>query len=144
MKRVAQLQDLSREHHASLVMAKKIAEVAVQGTKAELLEAILTVKEYYEDELEEHFQHEERTIFAPIYKEYQEHIGLATSLLKEHGFIRMLVPALKPESAREDLAEFAKVLKNHTRVEERELFPLVESLFSDNQLNAVLNFIPLD
>lgn len=144
MKRAAQLQDLSREHHASLVMAKKIAEVAAQGSEAELLAAIESVKDYYENELEEHIQHEERTIFAPIFKEYQEHIGLATSLLKEHGFIRMLIPALKPETARKDLAEFAEVLKNHTRIEERELFPLVESLFSETQLDAILNFIPLD
>ena len=144
MKRVEQLQDLSRENHASLVMAKKIAEVARQGTEAELLEAIETVKDYYEKELEVHFQHEERTIFAPIYKDYQDHIALATGLLKEHGFMRMLVPALKIETARKDLAEFAEVLKNHTRVEERELFPLVESLFSEAQLDAVFNFVPLD
>lgn len=144
MKRVAQLQDLSREHQASLVIAKKIAEVARQGTEAELLESIETVKDYYEKELEVHFQHEERTIFAPIYKDYQDHIALATGLLKEHGFMRMLVPALKIETARKDLADFAEVLQNHTRVEERELFPLVESLFSKAQLDAVLNFVPLD
>ena len=144
MKRAEQLQDLSREHHDSLVMAKRIAEVAEGGDDTEILEAIETVKNYYETELEVHFQHEERTIFAPIFKEYREHTGIATQLLKEHGAMRMLMPKLHVASAREDLAEFATMLKNHTRMEERELFPIVESNFSDEQLDAVLNFVPLD
>ena len=144
MQRAQQLQELSREHHDSLVMAKNIAEIAESGNDAELLEAIERVKDYYKNELEVHFQHEERTIFSLIFREYREHIALATTLLKEHGFIRMLIPKLTLENAKTDLAEFAEVLKNHTRVEERELFPLVESLFSDEQLNAVLNFVPLD
>lgn len=144
MKRAEQLQDLSREHHQSLVMAKRIAEAVENGSDEALLAAIEKVKAYYEDELEEHFQHEERTIFAPIYKEYKEHIALASGLLKEHGAIRMLIPQLTLNTAKEDLAGFAEVLKNHTRVEERELFPIVEELFTKEQLDAVLNFVPLD
>lgn len=144
MKRVEQLQDLSREHHGSLVMAKKIATVATQGSDEELLEAIETVTEYYNNELEVHFQHEERTIFALIFKDYKEHIDIATHLLKEHGAIRNLIPGLTLETAKKELADFALMLKNHTRMEERELFPLVESLFTDEQLDAILNFVPLD
>ena len=144
MKRAQQLQDLSREHHQSLVMAKRMAEVAESGNDEQLLEAIEKVTAFYENELEVHFQHEERTIFALIYKEYKAHIGLATALLKEHGAIRMLIPQLTLSTAREGLATFADVLKNHTRVEERELFPIIEDLFTDEQLDAVLNFVPLD
>ncbi len=144
MKRAKQLQDLSREHHGALVMAKRIAEVAESGDEAAITEAIERVKDYYESELEIHFQHEERTIFALIFKNYPEHIGIATQLLKEHGAMRMLMPKLHIASAREDLAEFARILKNHTRVEERELFPIVESTFSDEQLNDILDFVPLD
>ncbi len=144
MKRAEQLQKLSREHHGSLVMAKNIAEIAESGSDADLLEAIKTVAEYYDDELELHFQHEERTIFSLIFGEYREHIAIATTLLKEHGFIRMLIPKLTLETARIDLAEFALVLKNHTRMEERELFPIIEELFSDEQLDAILDFVPLD
>ena len=59
MKRAEQLQDLSREHHDSLVMAKRISEVVESGSDAEILAAIDTVKNYYENELEVHFQHEE-------------------------------------------------------------------------------------
>ncbi len=144
MERENQLKDLSQEHHDSLVIAKNIAAIAESGSDAELLEAIERVKDYYKNELEVHFQHEERTIFSLIFREYREHIALATTLLKEHGLIRLLIPKLTLENAKTDLAEFSEVLKNHTDVEERKLFPLVESLFSDEQLDAVLNFVPLD
>ncbi len=144
MKRAEQLQKLSREHHVSLVMAKRYAEIAEDGSEADLLEAIKAVTQYYDEELELHFQHEERTIFSLIFRQYNEHIGIATTLLKEHGLIRMLIPKLTLETARDDLAKFALVLKNHTRVEERELFPIIEELFSDEQLDAILNFVPLD
>jgi hemerythrin-like domain-containing protein len=144
MKRAEQLQKLSREHHGSLVMAKNIADIAENGSDADLLEAIKTVAQYYDDELEVHFQHEERTIFSLIFGQYKEHIAIATTLLKEHGFIRMIIPKITPETARKDLADFALMLKNHTRMEERELFPIIEELFTDEQLDAVMNFIPLD
>ena len=144
MKRIEQLQGLSREHHNSLVMAKKLAELAENGSNDELLAAIEKVKRYYESELEVHFQHEERTIFALIYKQYKEHVPIATKLLKEHGAMRLAIPQMTLDNAKEDLADFAEILKNHTRVEERELFPIIEKLFTEEQLDAVLEFIPLD
>jgi len=144
MKRIEQLQKLSREHHGSLVMAKKISKIAEEGSEADLIEAIQTIKDYDESELEVHFQHEERTIFAVVFKNYQEHRALATALLKEHGLIRMLIMQMTAESAKEDLANFGLLLKNHTQVEERELFPIIEKLFTDEELDTVLNFVPLD
>ena len=56
----------------------------------------------------------------------------------------MMIPRLKLETAREDLAEFGKMLKEHTRMEERELFPIIEELFTQEQMDAILNFVPLD
>jgi len=144
MKRAEQLQKLSREHHGSLSMALKISNVAENGTEEELATAIDTIKDYYDNELEEHFQHEEQTIFAPMFKQYRDHIGIATPLLKEHGYLRILVQRIKLKTAKKDLADFATVLKRHTRMEERELFPIIESLFTDEQMDAVLNFVPLD
>ncbi|MCF6189233.1 MAG: hemerythrin domain-containing protein [Cocleimonas sp.] len=144
MKRAEQLQKLSREHNGSLVMAKKITKVVENGSDEELLDAIALVKKYNDDELEEHFQHEEHTIFAPIFKEFKEHVELAKPLLKEHGYLRMLIPQMTPETARQDLAEFAVILERHTRIEERELFPIIESLFTDEQMDAVLNFKPFN
>lgn len=144
MKRAAQLLPMSKEHHDSIVMAEAILEVIEKGSDEELLAEIEKVQKYYDEHLETHFQHEERTIFAPIYKQYKEHVPLAMPLLKEHGAIRMLVPKLALENAKEGLAMFAETLLSHTRIEELELFPIIEKEFTKEQLDAVLNFEALD
>jgi len=144
MQRHIALQKLSREHHDSLVMAQKILRTVKDADQDELNQMIDIIREYYENELEAHFQHEEQAIFATLFKHYRQHIDLATVLLKEHGYLRILVQRIKPDTARADLQDFATVLKNHTRIEERELFPLIEELFSEDQFNAVVNFTPLE
>lgn len=144
MKRCEQLKKLSHEHHGSLSMALKISKASKSDEESELLAAIDTVQHYYNEELELHFQHEEQTIFSTIFKHYKEHIGVATTLLKEHGYLRVLIQRLTLETAQKDLADFAQMLKDHTRVEERELFPIIQDLFTDEQLDVVLNFEPLN
>jgi len=56
----------------------------------------------------------------------------------------MIIPRLKLETAREDLFNLSEVLIAHTRAEERTIFPIIEELFTDEQLEAILNFLPLD
>ncbi len=144
MSNLEQLKKLSIEHKDSLEFADKILKISESDDKKELLAGIETIRKYYEDELELHFQHEERTIFAPLYKEYREHIGSAPMLLKEHGFLRLLVDRIELSTAKKDLYDFATVLKNHTKIEDEELFPLVEKLFTEEQLSAILDFVPVD
>jgi hypothetical protein len=47
------------------------------------------------------------------------------------------------ETAQRDLPAFADILRKHTVAEEEELLPLVESLFTPEQLDAVMHFTPL-
>ncbi|MEA3302520.1 MAG: hemerythrin domain-containing protein [Pseudomonadota bacterium] len=143
MNNCEQLQKLSLEHQEALLFAAEIARIAAEGSEAELEEGVQRVNRYYESELEEHLQHEEQTIFAPLVQQHKEHIELCITLGKEHGFIRTVIENMSRETARKDLADFARVLKTHSLVEERELFPLLESLFTEEQLNAVLNYVPL-
>ena len=144
MNRYEQLKQLTQEHNEALIFADEIIAIAENGDESALLEGIAAIKKYYNAELEVHFQHEERTIFAPIFREYRDHIQMATVLLKEHGFMRLLIQRIDLDSATKELYDFATVLKNHTLVEEKELFPLVEELFTDEQLAAVVNFVPVD
>ena len=142
MQRAEQLKKLSREHHVSLKKKKKYSDLAETGSEADFIEAIKELNEYNDKDLELHFQHEERTIFAVIFKNYKEHIPLATPLLKEHGIMRLLIPQITPESAKQDFAVLGEILKDHTRVEERELFPIIEKTFTNEELNAILDFKP--
>jgi len=142
MKRCEQLLKLSREHNESIVMANKIARIAENGADAELVEGVELLKKYNETDLEAHLQHEERTIFAPLIQQHQEHTELCITLGKEHGLMRTIVEKITFETARKDLADFAYVLKKHSLMEENELFPIIESVFTKEQLDGVLNFEP--
>ena len=142
MERCEQLEQLSREHDDCLVIAKKIADIAKDGSEKRLAEGIKIVKKYNETELEAHLQHEEQTIFKPLVTQYPEHLQLCITLGKEHGFLRTLVEEISLETAKEDLADFARVLESHTLLEENELFPLLSSLLTKEQLDAVFNFVP--
>ena len=144
MNNLDQFKKLTTEHQESLAFAEKILAIANNDDNDELLAGIKIVKEYYTNELELHFQHEERTIFAPLYKEYREHIGIAPALLKEHGFLRLLVDRMELSSAKKDLKDFALVLRDHTLSEDKELFPLIEKLFTEEQLKAILSYTPAD
>lgn len=143
MNNCEQLQKLSLEHQEALIFAEEIAKIAAEGGEAELEEGVQRVNRYYESELEEHLQHEEQTIFAPLVQQHKEHVELCITLGKEHGFLRTVVEEMTPETAKKDLADFSQVLKNHSLMEERELFPLLETLFTEEQLDAVLNYAPL-
>lgn len=140
MKRYEQLLKLSREHHSSLSMAQKITRTVNDGDTEDLTTAIQTVKDYFSAELKQHFQHEEDTIFSLILNEYQDHANIVQSLREEHNIIRALVANLAPSNAVAELTRFADLLKSHTRTEERELFPLVETLFTQEQLDHILNY----
>jgi hemerythrin-like domain-containing protein len=143
MKNCEQLKKLSAEHREALVFADEMAKIAAEGSEAELAEGVERVNRYYESELEEHLQHEEQTIFAPLVQQHKEHIELCITLGKEHGFLRTVVEEMTLETAKKELADFAQVLKNHSLMEEKELFPLLETLFTEEQLDAVLNYVPL-
>jgi len=142
MERCLQLQKLSLEHKDCILLAEKLAKIAEEGDQKALEEGVDILKKYNETDLETHLQHEERMIFAPLILAHKEHLDLCISLGKEHGLLRTIVENITPATAKKDLADFARVLKQHSIVEETELFPIIEAVFSKEQLDDVLNFTP--
>jgi hemerythrin-like domain-containing protein len=140
--RCKQLQKLALEHEEALAFADRIAELVRLGSDDHVSEAMQMVQDYYYDELEEHLQHEEQTLFAALLEHGKEHLPLCMQLGKEHGFLRTVVSSLRPETARQDLSAFAEVLRKHTEFEDERFFPLVESLFTPVQLERVFLFKP--
>ena len=142
-KHCEQLQELAREHQEALDFADRIAGLVQDGSQDSLAEGVRLVQDYYYDELEEHLQHEEQTMFAALLEHGKEHLPLCKQLGKEHGLLRTLAPAMRLETAHQDLPEFAAVLLRHTLFEEEHFLPLVESLLTPEQLERVVNFEPL-
>ena len=138
-----QMEQLSREHDEALTLADRIARLASDGSNESLAEGVRLVQAYYQDEMEQHLQHEEQTIFGPIVQFHREHFSLCVRLGTEHGQLRTLATSIRLDSAPRDLPAFADILRRHTVVEEEELLPLVQSLFTPEQLDAVMQFTPL-
>lgn len=141
--RSAQLQKLYREHEQALAFADRITRLAAEGTEQDLAEGMRLIQDYYQSEMEAHLQQEEQTLFAPLLQYDRENLSLCMRFGKEHGRLRTIVANLRPETAQRDLLAFGEVLKEHTLAEEEQLLPLVESLFTTEQLDKVMNFTPL-
>ncbi|MEB4589535.1 hemerythrin domain-containing protein [Candidatus Thiothrix sp. Deng01] len=137
------MQNLAQEHLECLQLADRLERIVQRGKSSELAEAVQWVREYNARELEPHLQHEEQTILAPLVQEHREHLPLYLQLGKEHGLLRTLAESITESSAQQDLAEFARVLRSHTLLEEQQLIPLMEALFTPEQWEAALTFTPL-
>jgi len=120
MKRSPALIKLSREHHTALSLALRIE----RGGDATALAALLTnVPTIFREELEAHFQEEERSLLPQMLLAGED--ALVNRTLAEHGQLRQLVGRI----ATGDLASlpaFAEQLRAHVRFEERELFMVAE------------------
>jgi hemerythrin-like domain-containing protein len=130
MKRSAALTLLSHDHHHALVVAQRLrrAEDRSPATR-ELLD-------FWESQGREHFDVEEE-VLVPTWLELDPGAdrALAERLADEHQVIRSLVRAAQSDSLDLDgLAETGRLLADHVRFEERELFPLIEKALRSDAL----------
>jgi len=149
MKRHHDLVSLSHDHHLSLVLAKKCREYA-KATPADQIRFLKDNIPIFEDLIYGHFVIEDNTILnieinvdlnaESITKgdSLLAFNSLCTQLKSEHTKMVLMYTALA-NGELEHMTEFAQLLHQHTRTEERELFPLVEELFTPSQLSCVLN-----
>lgn len=137
------LEKLHREHEEALALAERIERLAAEGSEASHAEGVRLVRDYYARELEAHLQHEEQTMFAPLLKHDKAHLALCMRLGKEHGALRTIATTIHADTAADDLGTFARILREHTRFEDAEFLPLVASLLTAEEFEAVRNFTPL-
>lgn len=125
MKRIPALQPLSREHHTALTLAKA-CERAVQSCDEErITKTCLRVLNAFSDELEPHFQIEEQSLLPLLHKAGNRLLEQRT--MEDHRRLRALLDGLRQNDAKA-LDGFGKLLTEHVRFEERELFPALENL----------------
>ncbi|HEY4698470.1 MAG TPA: hemerythrin domain-containing protein [Gallionella sp.] len=125
MKRSPILQPLSREHHTALTLAKASERAARSGDEALVRLTCQRVIRAFADELEPHFRIEEVSLLPLLNS--PETQPLLERTLADHSQLRGLLDALRQNDAGA-LDSFGKCLAAHVRFEERELFPVLESL----------------
>ncbi len=133
MKRRPELIPLSKEHHESLVLAKKCQRTAAAGKRGDIALLCQQIVRTFSGKWEQHFRSEETGIFSLAEACGGEMAILCGQLRQEHDRLREIHRAMKGGDC-SGLNAFGELLQTHTRKEERELFPLLEASFSDEQL----------
>lgn len=125
MKRHAALQNLSREHHQALKLARLAQFAADSGSPLAIAQAAATITERFPEELESHFLSEEADLLPALAARGEQ--ALVERTLAEHEALRQFNRQLaRPDAA--TLARFGTMLREHVRFEERELFETLQRL----------------
>ena len=133
MKRSTCLAQLSREHHAALVLAKRAQRIDTDDVEA-AREFMTGAVASFERELEPHFRVEEQALLPRLADAGE--LDSVGRTLAEHEELRGLAKRLAQHDAG-SLRRFGAALEAHVRFEERELFALAESKLAPEALAAV-------
>jgi hemerythrin-like domain-containing protein len=134
MKRAVELQGLSRDHHGALNAALKLRR-ADEGTAAEAAEHF---RLFWREHGQRHFEIEEAVLlpgFAARGGDPRDPV--VARVLTDHVEIRARARGLGTNPALADLNELGETLARHVRLEEDELFPLIERTLDPNALAAL-------
>jgi hemerythrin-like domain-containing protein len=135
MRRSAALQGLSREHHAALVVALGLTR-ADAGTAED---AAGRFRDFWNEHGRAHFVVEEEVLLPALDPVDGQERPEVMRLLLDHTAIRRLAARLPERGAPvEQLHDLGRRLHDHVRFEERELFPLLESLLEEPELQALV------
>lgn len=132
MKRSEALAILSRDHHHALVVAQRLRRAGEQDAHA----ARAGFLEYWEAEGRRHFQQEEESLLPAYAVHGDARHPLVLRVLGDHVVIRAMAAQLAAatEPAIAALHELGEALAAHVRLEERELFTVIEAAMPAERL----------
>jgi iron-sulfur cluster repair protein YtfE (RIC family) len=134
MKRDPRLQDLSRDHHHALVLARQ-SRMAAKGTDEEARAQLTATRTKLEHDLAPHFAVEEELLLPAL--EAAGCVELVARTRTDHDRLRELLRESEAIEDRERLRRFGQLLRDHVRFEENELFPAAEANLDAGTLTAV-------
>ncbi|MEZ5101666.1 MAG: hemerythrin domain-containing protein [Thermoleophilia bacterium] len=140
MQRHPSLVPLSHDHHHALVAARRLRRAADLDA-ASRLDAALAFVAFFRAETVEHFRVEEERLF-PLAVSGDDAPALVVEALAQHARLHARVQGLERAAAAGEapgdaMHELADALHDHVRLEERELFPLIEATASEAALREL-------
>jgi iron-sulfur cluster repair protein YtfE (RIC family) len=123
VKRHPKLQQLSRDHHQALVLAKACQRAASSEDCTTLNLTYTRLAYAMTHELDPHFKNEEMNFLPRLANGV--HDSLIRHTLKDHEQLRALALAAQ-QGNQQAMQTFGDLLAEHVRFEERELFPAIE------------------
>jgi iron-sulfur cluster repair protein YtfE (RIC family) len=126
MKRHSALVALSHDHHHALVEARRLRRAAAADNEPSA--DVAAFRRFFAAVTVPHFREEEETLF-PLLVDAEEARPLLVEALLDHQRLHALTAALDGSAdVRRSMRELGERLEAHVRLEERELFPLIERL----------------
>jgi hemerythrin-like domain-containing protein len=121
---------LTHDHHHALVQARALI-AASQADEPRRVEAARTFIDFYRRDTLLHFHEEEEVVFPRLLENVESIPHALISVLVDHVRIHGMVTRLKAaveqgDVATDQLREIGELLRAHIRLEESELFPLME------------------
>ena len=147
MKRHASLHPLSQHHHFALIQAlemRRSAEAPAEKRAAAVARQAERFVRFWHKSGHVHFREEEE-VLLPAYARHAriDEDADVVRLLGDHAEIRAAVLdfeqrlAAKDEIGAEEVARIGKLLHDHVRLEENEVFPRIEKTLGEKQLNEM-------
>jgi hemerythrin-like domain-containing protein len=133
MKRHPALQQLSRDHHHALVVAQRLKRAGDSDAK----EARARFLEYWDADGNAHFREEEQVLLPAVAGFIDADEPVVARVLIDHVRIRHLAAKLASDWDLASLHALGSQLERHVRLEDRELFPLIERTMAETQLVAL-------
>ncbi|MCL4791114.1 MAG: hemerythrin domain-containing protein [Gammaproteobacteria bacterium] len=138
-KRHPALIPVAREHHECLILAQRLmrgARVPDGDWPRDPVQQAAMLAEFFKRHLRQHFAIEEALVFPAACSAGSEAGALVLQLLDEHRDMESRVEQLaaNPQVMATELAAFGELLNAHIRLEDRQLFPLMEAGMSADAL----------
>ena len=137
MKRHEGLFPLSHHHHHALVISKDLKDIGTSKGEKTYKIVLRELVEFWEKDGNEHFRDEEE-VLIPLYLRFESepYVDLVKKVLYQHAEIRGLITAIRnnQQADHEQLNLLGHLLDEHIRLEERELFPVIEEAVPEKYL----------
>nr|WP_315030158.1 hemerythrin domain-containing protein [uncultured Chryseobacterium sp.] len=129
MKRNENIVLLSRDHHFGLLCSWKIRQGLRKEVEAERIKKYILY--FWKNHLEEHFREEEQILFPYLEDEFTSRIQ------SEHGQLKAVVSQIENSEELNLFSDFAGLLEQHIRFEERDWFPHLEENLNNTSLDQI-------
>jgi hemerythrin-like domain-containing protein len=135
MKRDPALVSLSRDHHQALAVAQRLRRATAESA----VDARADALRFWSAAGRAHFRLEEEVLLPAFARHGDAHHPLVARALCDHVAIRQRLDSLARDDSRglACLHDLGRILSDHVRLEERELFVLIEQTLSATDLAAV-------
>ncbi len=129
IKRDKSLLSLSKEHHFGLLASWKIRRGF--DLKVDPKRMANFVNDFWLNHLNAHFIAEEKVLFNKLTHK------LIDEALQQHAALRLLIKDINENGTVEQLTQFADLLEQHIRFEERQVFKLLQQELPEDKLSEI-------